>query len=157
MSQGGGGERGTRLGRAPTWFLSVCSPPGPGGPTLHLEAEPKRDPGRTERAPALSMNGPGCEAQCQLGLRDPPCEMGVMMAAASRDNDLPGKGGHPAPPSLAVLLVCSLHTLCKPRLDQLRQEDSLPPETRWEQERLWRTGQGEPHLLGAAEPQGRVD
>lgn len=27
----------------------------------------------------MSMNGPGCEARCQQGLRDPTCEMGVMI------------------------------------------------------------------------------
>ena len=87
----------------------------------------------------MSVNGPGCEARCQQGLRDPTCEMGVMITIATS----PVKGS-PCSPFPAVLLVCSLRTLCKLRLDRLRQEDSLPPKTRWERERLWGTGRGDP-------------
>ena len=103
------------------------------------------------------MNGPGCEAQCQLGLRDPPCEMGVMMAAASRDNDLPGKGGSPCSPfPCCPSGVFSPHTL-QTKTGPAEAGGLTAPRDQMGAGEVVENWAGEPHLLGAAEPQGRVD
>lgn len=139
------GGAGTHFG-----FLSVCSPPGPGGPTLHLEAEQKEGSWLSRTSTALSTNGPGCEARCQQGLRDPhPVKWGSQITIATA-----GKGGHPAP------LPCCPSGVFSPHIVQTKTGPAetgvgLPaPRPGGRGSSCGELGRGSlPHLLGAAVPQ----